>query len=165
MKNNIIFLDVDGVLNSHLYIENYKGSREEWIKLSERERNLDPKAVKMLDQLCKDTNSKIVLSSTWRLGDEGKLLKEFLSELNFKSEIIDCTGRCCSGIRGVEIYNWWKDNKDKYNEYAIIDDDNDMMLYQQYNFFKIDGYVGLTPTICWKIERLLNGRREESMVL
>ena len=83
MKNNIIFLDVDGVLNSHLYVEQYKDKRGEWLNLSQREQNLDPKAVKMLDQLCKDTNSKIVLSSTWRLGDDGKLLKEFFIRIKF----------------------------------------------------------------------------------
>ena len=39
-----------------------------------------------------------------------------------------------------------------YNNYAIIDDDSDMLLWQKDNFFQTDSYSGLTPTTCYKIK-------------
>ena len=34
-----------------------------------------------------------------------------------------------------------------------VDDDGDMLLWQQHNFFQTDNYSGLTPNICYKIKR------------
>lgn len=57
----VIFLDVDGVLNSNDYIEytsknNVKGILEE----------IDPKKIDMLKQVLNITGAKIVVSSSWR---------------------------------------------------------------------------------------------------
>ena len=40
--------------------------------------------------------------------------------------------------------------------YVILDDDSDFLIWQQKHFFWIDRYCGLTPTICYKIETFLN---------
>lgn len=44
------------------------------------------------------------------------------------------------GVHGFDFYR-----------YAIIDDNDDMLIPQQYNFFQTDEYSGLTPTITDKI--------------
>jgi len=46
---------------------------------------------------------------------------------------------------GVNYYDFYK--------YAIIDDDSDMLLNQEQNFFQTDNYSGLTPNTCYKIKR------------
>jgi hypothetical protein len=59
-------------------------------------------------------------------------------------------------VRGNEIYLWLTENKKyKHNRYIILDDDSDMLLWQQEHFFKTDGYVGLTPGVCYRAKRFL----------
>lgn len=57
--SNVIFLDVDGVLNSKF-----------WENEHQREisngKYIDPEAVKLLRSLVKRTNAKIILHSGWR---------------------------------------------------------------------------------------------------
>jgi hypothetical protein len=65
--------------------------------------------------------------------------------------------------RGTEISKWIHDNSEKwfgipyydFYRYVIVDDDSDMLLNQADHFFKTDGYMGLTPTTCYKIRRYL----------
>ena len=76
--------------------------------------------------------------------------------------IHDITGRCCSGIRGVEIYNWINKNvpyeeRDTTFRYAILDDDSDMLLWQKDHFFKTEfNGGGLTEEIAQKVISHLN---------
>ena len=46
----------------------------------------------------------------------------------------------------------------KYERYAIIDDDNDMMYHQAKLFFQTSYKTGLTQEICDKITRYFNER-------
>ena len=64
-KINIIFLDVDGVLNSRAYLNSHKDPEDE----------IDMRAVERLAKIYKQCNCKIVLSSSWRelCGDETKV--------------------------------------------------------------------------------------------
>ena len=55
----IIFLDIDGVLTSDMYEES---------RLEKRDDNrIDLSRVKLLAELVKSTDAKIVLTSTWRV--------------------------------------------------------------------------------------------------
>jgi len=155
MKLNVIFLDIDGVLNHHLYYENNHKKSD----LSKEENHLDPSKIELINKLCKQANCKVVISSTWRIGEEVKTLQNMLNSRGATFEVIDKTGRCCSDVRGVEVYNWWSKNEDDYNNYVIFDDDNDFLIEQINNFFQIDGYCGITPTIIYKAERFLNGNK------
>lgn len=150
---NLIFLDIDGVLNSDIWYESIKGK----VKFEKEHSHFDPKAVNMLNDLCKKTNSKVVISSTWRIGKTIEELQQLLNEVGGNFEIIGKTGRCCSGIRGVEIRNWLNDNSElPISNYVILDDDSDMLLWQQKHFFQCDRYVGLTKTVCYKVDIFLN---------
>ena len=55
MKRKIIFLDIDGVLNSNDFREELK-----------KEYNIDADKVKMLASIVEKTNAEIVLHSAWR---------------------------------------------------------------------------------------------------
>lgn len=73
---NIIFLDIDGVLN------NWKEAKEHYEKTKRPYICFDwpfsKKSMKVLRRLVKQTDSKIVLSSSWR---NTKKLEKFLEKL------------------------------------------------------------------------------------
>lgn len=169
---NIIFLDIDGVLNCELLYEvrelgGYKEAKKQLVKsvksgainrLEYYQSRICKNRMAMLNKLCEETESVVVLSSTWRKIDG---VEEILKQCGATFEIIGKTGQCCSGIRGVEIYNWLDKNCKElfgihgsdFYRYAIIDDDSDMLLKQAQHFFQTDNYSGLTPNTCYKIKR------------
>lgn len=156
----VIFLDIDGVLNCQTFYTNRpkEGTYVQQSICTER--------VSWLNELCKEMDIKVVISSSWRLGRTVEEMREIFSEIGGTFEIIDSTpnlrGDGC--LRGNEIYNWIEKNKEllevssssDYHEYVIIDDDSDMLLWQRENFFQTDTYSGLTPTTVYKIKRFFN---------
>lgn len=179
---NIIFLDVDGVLNHEVfYMERYEKlhkndniplykivkkhlrklvKRKEIGKFEFYKSQVDPSRIELLNELCDNTNSSVVLSASMRGNKTVMELNHIFQELGATFTIIDKTGHTDSRIRGVEIYEWIRDNGEYwfnmeyhiFNRYVIIDDDSDMLLWQRDNFFQTDRYMGLTPTMCYKIE-------------
>lgn len=172
---NIIFLDIDGVLNCELF---YNSKQFADYKEAKRQLRKDVKAgkiekldyyssqicrerIKWLNDLCKETDSKIVVSSTWRSGKTIEELQEIFNYCGATFEVLDKTGHCECRIRGVEIHKWLEDNCTKHFGvhshdfycFAIVDDDSDMLLWQQNHFFQTDTYSGLTPNTCYKIKR------------
>lgn len=172
----IIFLDIDGVFNCQLwYKENFKEAKKRLkkaVKSREIERleyyksQICPERIEWFNELCKETNSKVVISSTWRMGKTIQELQEILTHCGATFEIIGKTDH--TGYeRGTEIAKWLRDNikPETYGchyfdfyKYAIIDDDSDMLLNQKEHFFQTDNYSGLTPTTCYKIKRFITGR-------
>lgn len=77
-KINIIFIDVDGVLNSRAYLNNHKDPEDE----------IDMRAVERLAKIYRQCNCKIVLSSSWRelCGDERKPFIQCTNILNRVSQ-------------------------------------------------------------------------------
>lgn len=109
----IIFLDVDGVLNSNDYIKyasksNLKGILEE----------VNPKAIEMLKYALDITGAQIVVSSSWRNLRKFESLKKLFSEygidLNEKTPMV-------SEDRGLEIKQYLKEHPD-VKQYLILDD-------------------------------------------
>jgi hypothetical protein len=156
---NIIFLDIDGVLNSQLYHEStvYKTptTREE----SDLQ-DIDPKAIGFLNDLIKATEAKIVITSTWRRSHSDVKLQELFEKRGFIGKIIDHTPMLGEHtVRGNEILTWIERNekllgksRSDFSNYVIFDDDSDMLYWQRNNFLLVDGYVGLTPNLCYKAE-------------
>lgn len=183
---NIIFLDVDGVLNCHTFYEErfekikrynkiplYKTVKKHLRKLVKKKeigrlefykRQMDSKRIGWLNSLCEDTNSAVVLSASMRGGKPVQDLQRIFNHCGATFTIIGKTGHTVDRIRGVEILNWLKGNCMQwfgvnyydFYRYAIIDDDSDMLLWQQNHFFQTDNYSGLTPNTCYKIRRFFN---------
>lgn len=182
--DNIIFLDVDGVLNCQLFYEKQFKGKQNWVDsiplykqvkkwlrkiVKKKEISWDEyyksqlcsERISFLNDLCEKTRSAIVVSSTWRSNKTIEELQTIFNNSGATFKVIDKTGHCDCRIRGVEIYEWLYDNCKKYFDveyydfyrYAIIDDDSDMLLWQQNHFFQTDSYAGLTPTTCYKIKR------------
>lgn len=181
--DHVIFLDVDGVLNCQLfYTERYehlhrydniplyktvKKYLRKQVKsgkigrLDYYKSEMCPKRMELLNQLCIETNSAIVLSASMRSQYTPEELQVIFNNCGATFTIIDKTGHCQCRTRGCEIKKWLQDNSEawfgvKYYDFykfAIIDDDSDMLLEQQHNFFHTDNYSGLTPNTTYKIKR------------
>src|SRR5208283_4739445 len=107
----ILFLDIDGVLNSY----NTRNFGEE----------LSPTPCKNLNLLLeKEPDLKIVISSSWRIWGIDYMEKVF-SKNGIKSacKIIDITGNE-NGIRGHQI-QCWLDRNPGVTNFVIIDDSAD----------------------------------------
>ena len=164
----VIFLDVDGVLNHHLFYEKYKDG-----KISEENRrdNIDADSIGLVNNLIDGLGGiddvMVVCSSTWRFNHKDvKDLNPLFKKYGAKWEFFERTPNSSHRVRGVEIYEWLKENSQKYfgklshdfRDYVILDDDSDMMLWQRNNFFQIDGYCGITYNTVYKILSYFNKR-------
>lgn len=118
----IIFLDVDGVLNSQLFAN--KMFDEEGVCIFSED-ILDKRAIACLKQIVSVTGATIVLSSSWRKIPKARAnLVQQLAEygLSIHSDT-PYTGK----ERGDDISAWFKHHKDiSVESYVILDDDSDM---------------------------------------
>ena len=165
----VIFLDIDGVLNHE---EFYRSDRfQENVKKNERlSKNICPKSIENLNTLIEDTEAKVVVSSTWRIGETVENMQKILDEAGFKGEVIGLTPdlreyQCEHILRGNEIYRWMLDNCKllgqcisvwEFKHYVILDDDSDMLLWQKDNYLQVDRFVGITMGTVLKAKKILN---------
>ena len=157
----IVFIDVDGVVNSEQYYVRTKG----------RAGDFDPEAVKLLNQL-ESVGAEVVISSSW---DEDAI--QPLKAVGLTLPIIGCTKKLHYNFewacRGNEIDFWltqtfggigtkYGDNwrgapgVERDYEYVIFDDDADMLLGQANNFIQTDRMTGLTQADIDKAIKILN---------
>jgi hypothetical protein len=135
----VIFLDFDGVLNSaqsacfwhhkrdqakwenEMYAS-WTGSLKEYIA-----QEFDPIAMSNVEELIRLVpDLKIVVSSTWRLGETVESLQKILYPSKLMADaIIGITPAFRDTSRGLEIQDWL-DKHPEVEKFAIIDDDNDM---------------------------------------
>lgn len=147
--NNIIFLDIDGVLNSErsMYATNtfvlpytLKGRVAEL-----HDFGLDPIAVGMLKKMCKECDCKIVISSSW--GDVLQLhdFIHIFNQYNFDTSSI-LIGKIShdSSNRGVNIKNWLNNHATLDDKFVIVDDSTDIVGMK--NAILVDPNVGLSIT-------------------
>lgn len=119
----VIFLDVDGVLN-------YTGSPT---KLPHGYPFIEEDKILLLKQIIDMTGAKVVLSSDWRYGwidpkhewrNDYIALRDKL--LEYGIELMDKTPMGI-GIRGEEIFRWFKSWKGEHIEsFVILDDRTDL---------------------------------------
>lgn len=122
----IIFLDIDGVLNSKQY------KRKIGSKFVDPQYQIDPLVVKRLNDIIATTNAKIVISSTWRLSficaaNALQKMQDCFADYGI-NDIVDCTpqilasdGTPLISFRGDEIKEWLKRNKD-VSSFVVLDD-------------------------------------------
>ena len=162
--NNIIFLDIDGVLNtSEYFIKTYEYRRKLSKLLNHNSMKdnaimematMDINRINMLKEVCEKANAKIVVTGAIKVLDcypliEGKLISKGLP-------IIGCTPNISQGRRGEEIRAFLR--KNQVDNFVILDDD----IFPDFNEL-IDNLVktsfwndeGLNEESCKKIIRKL----------
>lgn len=144
----IIFLDIDGVLNSQEWYDYFFDL--ELFKDSKYDHDLSPILINKLNKIYdKIPSVQIVISSTWRFDYRDtvdRLVAQGLkipviggTTLDPKYLDIECMPR------GVLVAKWLRDYIGyKTCNYVIFDDDQDFLIEQQNNLIVTDQMSGLT---------------------
>ncbi len=131
----VIFLDIDGVLNSSAWFKSRPPRvGGEWGDEENALRAFDPKAVTLLGELIDRTAASVVLSSSWRIGAGVARIERYLAHHGLRVRFVGLTpdgSRMGTGervTRGTEIATWISDHAAQVDSIAILDDDDDMGL-------------------------------------
>lgn len=182
----IIFLDIDGVLNSQdWYIYRRDNVEMDSINTQYPFYEFDPRSVERLNRIITETEAKIVVSSSWRSGETVESLQKLFNLVGIKGDVIGLTPHLwcqkpyedMDGYkvpRGCEI-DWWLDNqgdfqrinwseekqteyinKAKVKNYIILDDDSDMLYGQKEHFIRTSHDHGLTDNLADNAILILN---------
>ena len=149
----VIFLDIDGVLNSEEFFIMRHHSAEDKKGWTEKD-DIDPYAVKLLNQITEVTNAVIVVSSAWREGRTVDWLSGFLRGVGVRAKVIGRTASF-SRERRDEVGYWLKDEPD-VESFIILDDEFDWGELSD-RFVKTSWKTGLTQYHVDKAISILNG--------
>lgn len=138
----VVFLDFDGVLNSQRSAIAYGGVS--WSGAAGIRAKMDDVAVRLIGGIVCRAGASIVLSSSWR---NDSAWKSYGPALDLP--IIDRTPTL-TGPRGAEIADWLHRHPE-VEQYAIVDDDSDMLPEQLPFFVHTDAFDGFT----WKCAKKL----------
>ena len=183
-KTKVLFLDIDGVLNSDSFFNSdyYKKLRQ---SKGEQGCMHDPRKIALLSEIVKKTHCKVVMSSSWRCfyfgkNDKCKMLAKPIKK-DFKKYGIRIKEHVNDAIdteyakkyddwfwsertepfeitqffeRGLEIKNYLKAHPE-VKQFAILDDcDGDLHLHGEH-FVQTNCLVGLTKKDVEKVIELL----------
>lgn len=150
---NVVFLDIDGVLNSNFWCENNQREISNGILI-------DKDKVKLLSTLVKTTSAKIILHSGWRFWFDSNL-KSLRIEAEKLVDIFQREGLSIEGVtqdltteeirltkkfslvKADEILLWISEHKDVQNWIVIDDLDLHNSEIEQHQI-KTDNTIGLT---------------------
>lgn len=126
---NIIFLDVDGVLNSLDYAK--KIYETDKVSRSCYDFPFDPRCLNNLKNLVNETNSYLVITSSWRIHSIGReILLSELKKYGLDTRVIGYTD-ILHTTRGEEV-KAYLEKLGKDVNYIILDDDNDFLGLEEY---------------------------------
>ena len=135
---NVIFLDIDGVLNGYNFwnllgwniISKFNSDRlKDWYRDITEPFGVHERKVKKLAKIIHNTmNTKVVISSCWRFGLQSNNLSYAQRKLldlfdKYDIKIYGYTPRSESGKRDEEIKAWLSKHEE-VNKFIILDDEN-----------------------------------------
>lgn len=144
--SKIVFLDIDGVLNSRRTVVAF-GSYPYTVTGLDRAK-FDEVSVRLISGIIETAGAKVVLSSTWRKDGNWHEIGPALG-----IPIIDKTP-VGIGPRGSEIAQWLSEHAE-VEQYAIVDDDSDMLPEQLPFFVQTSGFEGFSWVNAEKLAGLL----------
>lgn len=137
----VIFLDFDGVLNTEQYqarlaIEG-KPKKDAWGPL------FDPRAVANLQKIVEATDSRIVISSSWRYIHKLGSLRMMWEVRGLPCGIHDVIPHEATYISRGEDIDWYLEKHGRLN-YVIIDDVDDFFVSKHDHYVETNPIVGIT---------------------
>jgi len=149
----ILFLDIDGVLNSEASFARRRGHEQ-----------LDIELMHLFDEIVERTGCKVVLSSSWRhsktycedLESHGLNTNSFVDRTPCMPRPVGTSHEYME--RGKEIAAWLEQHPE-VERYAILDDDSDFLPDQP--LFKTSWKHGLTREIAEAVIAHLNNEKEK----
>ncbi len=161
----IVFLDFDGVLNSHEYMRD-RAPAEERASVT----GLDRVAVARLNRMVESGCAEVVVSSSWRHGRTLHELRVILADAGFTGEVVGKTPDCAhkpegglwhGAMRGNEVQSWL-DLAPLFGievtQFVIVDDDSDMAHLAD-RHIKTTFETGLTDADVDRAVRMLDEER------
>jgi HAD domain in Swiss Army Knife RNA repair proteins len=141
---NVIFLDIDGVLNSDATSNPRKFP---YI--------VDPDLLAIFNDLVRRTAATVVLSSSWRTDPVGLLAAKFYG-VPFTDVCPDLPGvsRCEEMLR-------WLSAHQEVHRFAVIDDESDCL--DDLPLFQPSAKTGITIQIADGVVEYLSGRTDQTM--
>lgn len=142
----VIFLDIDHVLNT---TESLKQGID-----------LIPEKIRLISRLTSETQSKIVISSSWRYCYSISEIQNLFLNSGWNTKEIPIIGMTPETknefiCRGKQIQNFL-DSRDNIKKYVIIDDRDDMLKHQIPFLVKTNKKRGFTFLHYRKAKQLLN---------
>ena len=185
----LLFLDIDGVINSHTFLYDQGGFARQR-EIERNDESLDSlewhlatidlvDGIPRLQKVIQATKAKVVISSSWRKTMSLKrLIKMFAM---FDIEVIDrtptgsemeysCSYSKLSGkmsgttdYRGQEINEWLTKNKDFYkiDSYAVVDDSLDAGVGHETHFVRTSWFDGIQDEHVEKLIEVLNNVKKK----
>lgn len=166
--NKVIFLDIDGVLNT----QDWHSRMTKDTPRDEFGWEFDPVAVENLAHIINETGASIVISSSWKFLGMAKL-REMWKIRNLPGTLLDITPNTVSdevllnanldemelGVcRGNEIKEWLSRHEGEVSNYVIIDDFDDLLSEQEDHVVLTDTLIGITEYDAAKAVKILNSR-------
>lgn len=149
MNPRIVFLDIDGVLNSTAWWRESK-------TVPHVDSQIDPRAVALLNEIAPPETTRIVVSSTWRLMGFGPV-SDVLRRVGVLARVIGVTEDLSEDYaRGKEIAMWLDKHGVRDAAYVVLDDDFDAGLGHGDRFVRTDVRRGLTPEHVAKARAILD---------
>lgn len=161
----VIFLDIDGVLNTKWwYTQMDRNTPRDKYGYA-----FDPNAVANLQKIIDETGADIVISSSWKSFGLAEL-EEMWQDRALPGKLIGITPNSVSdemlltadldhmelfSIRGMEIKEWMTKHGKRVSHYVIIDDMDNMLPEQQSHFVQTNSEVGITIDDVQKVIRIL----------
>jgi hypothetical protein len=156
----LLFLDIDGVLNSEASAKLEYNDRRGKVGLSTY---LDRSCVRQLDRIIEQTDAKVVVTSCWRLSWPLPALEAHMRMFGFYRRLADKTPRL-TGLdgstvpRGLEVLHYlekcWRHGG--VESFCILDDETDMADLE-FALVKTDPEKGLTNNDANRAIQMLGG--------
>ena len=166
--SKVIFLDIDGVLNTKSSFGQGKKDKYGY--------KFDPNSVNNLAKIIEEIGADIVISSSWKCmgvlklqrmwkdrGLPGRIVDvtpDFMSDKLLMNEELGNMDHLCN--RGCEIKRWLMQHKDEEVQYVIIDDMDDILLEQQAYFIQTDPEIGISAIDVVKAKLLFQKQENEN---
>jgi len=143
----IIFLDIDGVLNTRTTCTK-----------SFLNHTFDAEPIRVLNEILKLTCTNIVISSTWRMGKNVQKLQNIFTKNNIIGDVVGLTPIINNNKGREEEIQKYLDDHSNITSFIIIDDDDFDLQKFHYCLIHINSDVGLEQKNIQQAVNILNNK-------